>query len=113
MFILGWVAAMALSTSKNHYPRFECLPEEVEHKIHEFLQIATVFALQGVSRTSHAQIRAALRERFQWDLVYNNEDRVAPHVSLNCVVKAQVKVRSITMVSYGRSGFISFKSSFS
>ena len=74
------------------------LPRDVEHRIHEFLRIAEVCALKGVSKTWHVQVRDALRHKYMWDLTHIEGVDGAAHIWLEHISKAGVKTRSLRVV---------------
>ena len=88
------------------------LPSEVEHRAHEFLRIAEVCALQGVSSDWHSRTRSALRTRFKWDVTHYEDIDVAAHLWVCHVALAKVNVRSLRLVSGHISFFLSFVLSF-
>ena len=87
------------------------IPVEVEHVIHEFLPICEVVCvLQCVSRSWRSRVGIALRRRFQWDVRLCSHEEgqfegcdvmTPPHVLLETVARARVRIRSLYAVSVG------------
>ena len=76
------------------------LPGELEHRVHEFLRILEVCALQGVSKNWRVRTREALHHKYRWDVTHVEGVDSEAHVWLEHVGKAcaGVKIRSLRMV---------------
>ena len=74
------------------------LPRDVEHRVHEFLRIAEVCALKGLSKTWHMQVRDALRHKYAWDVIHIEGVDGATHIWLDHISKAGIKTRSLRVV---------------
>ena len=82
------------------------LPDDLEHGIHEFLRIAEVCRLRAVSCAWRAHIRAALEERYLWDVVHcARGGDLDAHLWLSRLADARVNVRSLELVCFSRSEF--------
>ena len=77
---------------------FDTMPSDAEHRVHEFLRIAEVVALKGVSKTWHTQIFHALHHKYLWDVTHIEGVDDVSHVWLEHISKAGVKTRSLRVV---------------
>ena len=77
---------------------FDELGGDVEHRIHEYLRIAEVCALQGVSKCWRTRVSEALRHKYRWDVIHVKGVDAGERQWLEQVAKAGVNVRSLRMV---------------
>ena len=84
---------------KPHAQLPDILFTELKHCVHDFLQIANVFALRRVSRSWHQRIGSALR-RLPWHVVHSGAGvDIDAHVWLEKLAVARVRVHSVRLVS--------------